>query len=131
MDKISVNRTDILKRIKANRDEHVKIVKEAQLGYKKAVIEELEKMVKEAKKCKNIKQLRTNVGLYPPQDHTSDYDAIIDMLECEVADVVEITQQAFRSYVRDEWNWKGQFLLQNAAYSATASSYMATLDDND
>lgn len=117
MQEVTVSRLDLIRRIVENRERHHKIVEEALVGYRKAVIEELDKMIAFAKEGRKI---QTRVGLIQPQDHTVDYDAVIDMLTMSTDDTIVLSQSDFRAYVRDEWAWKGQFLMSNSSYSMSA-----------
>jgi hypothetical protein len=125
---VKVNVASILKRIKANREEHLKIVEEAWVGYIKNVTAELSRM---HNAFKEGRRFRAYIGLTAPQDHTKDYDAVIDMLESSTEAEIMLNQQDFRAYVRDEWSWMGQFLHSNSAYSLSATEKMSALNIED
>lgn len=114
---VRMDRLRLLAILKQNREEHREIFLEAQEGYRAAAIKELDAMLSEAREGKRI---RRSLSLVAPVDQTREYDNAIEMLEMSVDDKIEITEQDFRCYVKDEWNWKGQFLSSNAAYSAKA-----------
>jgi zona occludens toxin (predicted ATPase) len=118
MDNVKVRKEVLLERIRKNRTKHRTIVEEAWVGYRKAVIEALDELLERAKAGRKI---ITQIGLQPPKDHTKEYDAVIDMLECEIKDVVEITRNDFRAFMRDEWVWRDQFLMSNRSYSQIAT----------
>ena len=54
-----------------------------------------------------------------PQSHVKDYDEAIEMLEFhtvtedEAKDTVQLTQQDFRTFVRDDWAWKQNWSASN------------------
>ena len=52
-----------------------------------------------------------------PEDHTSDYDQVISMLEMTVHDEVELSNSEFAQYVMDNWGWKKQWTASNAGYT--------------
>jgi hypothetical protein len=118
MQKIKVKKTELLEILKKNRNAHNGIFREAQEGFRKAVIEELEKRLKLARNGKKIEQY---VRLPEPQDHTRDYDRVISMLEMDLTDIVELSETDYAQYVLDDWEWKRQFLGTNRAYSFVAA----------
>jgi len=125
MQNVKVDRTAVLERVKTNREQHRKIVLEAMEGYRTAVIKELDRMLSDAKEGKRI---RTRVELIAPQDHTREYDTVIDMLQMSVENEVTLTSVDFMRYVRDEWEWQHQFLEANAAYSEVATQALRSLE---
>jgi hypothetical protein len=71
MDAIVVDKRRLLEIMKRNRENHAKIVEEAQAGFRTRVISRLDEMLAMAKKGKKID---INVGLQMPVDMTSEYD---------------------------------------------------------
>ena len=61
------------------------------------------------------------IHLPMPDDHTSDYDRAIGMLEMEVNDIVTIDQEDYSNYVDDNWAWKNQWSLSNTNYMSKSS----------
>lgn len=117
---------DLQSTITKNRETHRQIFLEAQDGYRKAMIAELDTRLNEARADKKI----SRVAFLPePADHTRDYDRILTMLEMCSETHVELNEDEFGQYVMDDWGWKRQFLLSNSAYSATATALMADVDD--
>jgi hypothetical protein len=117
MDRIKVKKTELLEILKKNRKAHNGIFREAQDGFRKVVIEELEKRLEAARKGKRIEQY---MRLPEPQDHTRDYDRVIAMLEMDLSETVELSEQDYAQYVEDDWEWKRQFLGTSRAYSLRA-----------
>lgn len=122
MDSIKVNKSELLTVLRENREKHRAIFLEATEGYRLAAIDELDKMLKDAKQGR---QIRRSLSLVEPQDQTRDYDRVIRMLEMSQDDVVELAEHDFMQYVLDDWSWKRQFLLSNTAYSTTATAMLA------
>lgn len=116
MNAIVVNKENLLATITRNRDKHRTIFIEAQKSYREAVIKELDSMLADAR---SGKQIRRSLTLVEPMDQTKDYDRAIKMLEMSVDNEIELAETDFRSYVLDEWHWKGQFNLSNSRYSKT------------
>lgn len=121
---VRVKKTELLEKLKANRDEHRQIFLEALDGYHEAAMAALEERIKEAKENKRVNLFFT---LEQPVDQTKEYDRVIKMLEMSVDDEVELTQQEFANYVMDDWSWMGQFLASNAQYSQTASAKLMSM----
>ena len=114
LESMRINRGDLLARIKVNRGMHRDEFERAQAGYRTAMIEELDRMLADAREGRNIKR---GVSMPEPTDHTSEYDTVIAMLEMCVDEVVEIDMQQFDNYVRDNWHWKAQWSASNSHYS--------------
>ena len=119
MNSIKVKKSELLDVLKKNRGNHRIIFLEASEGYRAAAIEELDKMLADAKAGRKI---RRSLTLVEPQDQTRDYDRAIRMLEMSTDDVIELEEHDFAQYVLDDWSWKRQFLLSNSTYSPTATS---------
>jgi hypothetical protein len=88
---------------------HRSLFLKAQDGYRKLIIEELDRMLAEAKAGRRISR---SINLAEPVDHTSDYDRVIMMLENE-----------FDQYVRDRWAWSqhATTMYQNYAVGTCAT----------
>ena len=113
-DKYTIRRIDLLGRLRINREAHRKIFEQALVGYRKAVIEVLDKSISDAKAGKRISLF---FNLVEPQDHTSEYDAVIDLFEMVQGDIVEISYGDFLRFVRDTWDWSNQFTASTSFYT--------------
>lgn len=122
MQEITVSKAVLLEKLKANRDEHRKIFLEAQEGFRKAVIAELDSMLADARDGKKIRKM---VTLIDPVDQTADYDRAIKMLEMSIDTNIQLSEHDFQSYVLDEWQWKSRFDSSNVGYSQTLSAKMS------
>jgi hypothetical protein len=110
---VKVNKTDLLKKVKANRESHRDLFLKAQRGYREEVIKELDKMIEDARKGKLI---RRSISLPEPIDHTQDYDRVIAMLEMSIEPEIVIDSAQFDQYVLDNWAWKALATLTNSSY---------------
>jgi len=128
MKAIKVNKVDLIQILEKNRKEHRAIFEEALEGYKKAIIAELERRLVRAKKGKIIDHI---INVQQPTDQTKDYDRALGMLKMSLENEVELTEQDYRSYVLDDWNWKSQFLASNAFYSKTATDLIEAAGESD
>lgn len=110
---ITVNKDTLLTALKENREQHHEQYEKAWDGYCVIARETLEAMLDTIKQKKPIGQYIKHA---PPEDHTADYDDVIDMLEWSLGDEVELTQTQFIQYVKDDWGWKDQWTTSNTSY---------------
>lgn len=122
MQTVKVTRIDLLDKLKANRAEHRGVFETAQVKFREAVIERLDAMLADARAGKKVRQ---SVGLTAPEDHTSDYDRAIAMLEMSVDEQITLTSHDFESYVMDRWAWAAQFGATSAFYGVN-NKYVVT-----
>lgn len=116
MENVNVSKPELLEKLKENRKNHRAIVEEAWEGYLNEATKILEKQIKRAKKGLRVNH---SVALVMPQDHTNDYDVAIAMVEMEVNDTIELSVYDFRSYILDQWDWKGQWTVSNSMYASS------------
>lgn len=112
---VRCKRAELLEKVKENRAEHRKVFEDALAGWEEAVTKRLAQMVKNAKEKKKFELM---VGLPQPQDHTSEYDRVIAMLELSVDETVVIDHRQFAQFYMDDWGWKGDFITTAAAYTS-------------
>lgn len=116
---VTCNKKEVLDTVKQNREEHIKIVQEAKIGYvekARALLEEKLHLLKEGKVGRIL------IDLQYPLDHTSEYDTIIKMLTLHIGDDIILGANEVQMFVEDKWDWTDQFLHHNSAYSGTARS---------
>src|SRR6516165_11538428 len=99
MNQVKVRRADLLAKVRTNRDAHRELFLRAQQGYRKLVIEELDRMLADAKAGRQISRA---INLAEPVDHTADYDRVMAMLEMSVDDTVILSAQEFNQFVLDD-----------------------------
>jgi len=102
MNTVKVKRQELLTKVRTNRDAHRELFLKAQANYRKFLIEELDRMLADAKANRPV---RRSINLVEPRDHTSDYDRTIMMLEMSVDDTIILNVTEFDQYVRDVWAW--------------------------
>ena len=116
MYQVKVEKARLLGVLKENRANHRAIFEKAQEVYRDKMVEELDRMIAEAKRGDKI---RRAFSLPEPEDHTDDYDRAIGMLGMSVDDTVDLTLDEYRQYVEDEWGWQRSFASNTASYVAT------------
>jgi hypothetical protein len=123
MRKVKVKREELLVKVKANREKHVAEYEEAVIGYKEEAIRAVDKVMGHLKT--RIHDLEAGEVLYlhavafdleVPQNHSKDYDQVIEMLTMSVDEELEIQSDEFACYVMDDWDWKQDFLHTNRKY---------------
>jgi len=120
MNTVKVKREDLLAKVRANRDAHRELFLKAQANYRKFIIEEIDRMLADAKANRKI---RRSIDLVEPRDHTSDYDRTIMMLEMSVDDTIILDATEFDRYVRDVWAWTYNDATTLREYAACAPVY--------
>lgn len=118
MNSITVDVDKVLNTLRENRDAHRAIFEEALEGYRSVVIDTLEQQLARAKAGKKI---NAYIQFSQPEDHTSDYDRVIRMLEWTTDHEITLSEHDFAQYVLNDWKWQQQFLTSNSAYSMTAA----------
>lgn len=113
MREVKIKKNALVERIQANRDAHRGVYDKAIEGYYEAVAGWL---YVQRENLSDGKPFETYFNEPRPEDHTADYDNVLDMLSMSVDTEIVLSAQDFRQYMRDEWGWKREFL-------ATASNY--------
>jgi len=116
MQNITVAKTELLEKLRTNRNDHRAIFEEALSGFEREVTAELNRAIA------NIRDgRRRDVRVYRqvPKDHTADYDRAISMVEMSIGDTFVLSESDFAQYVVDDWGWQDQF-LSNSYGSKTA-----------
>lgn len=113
MDQIRVNKSELLKIMKANLASHYDQFIKAQEGYRGLVVHKLDEALRDARTGREI---RTHISLVAPEDHTKDYQCVIGMLELSLDDEINLGQREYAQYVDDEWGWKEEFVRTSTMY---------------
>src|SRR6516225_12096323 len=128
MNTVKVKREELLTKVRANREAHRTLFLKAQEGYRKLVIEELDRMLADAKAGRPIAR---SINLAEPADHTADYDRILAMLEMSVDDTVILGAEEFSQYVLDRWTWSRVAISTNKSYAAGSPVPRPSRDEED
>lgn len=116
MDTVDVDKANLIATIRDNRDRHRSIFEKAQEVYREKMIEELDRALDDAKNGRKIVRF---INLPEPEDHTSDFDTALQMLEWEVGDTIELSRRDFQRYVLNQWEWAAGFAANTESYLAT------------
>lgn len=105
----------VLQRLEANRTGHAERVRKARDIYQMRVVGELEKRLDQAARGEAVDP--GFLQYFPiPQDYTKEYDRVIDRLQTSLGDEVELTDDEFNRWMRDEWDWTNRFIGSTATY---------------
>jgi hypothetical protein len=115
MELITVIKTDLVDKLRANRDEHRAMFLTAQERYREAMIAEMDRALEE---MRNGGEIRRAFSLPVPEDHTEDFNTAIEMLEWDQGETVQLGFHDFQQYVQNQWGWR-------ASFAANTSSYLA------
>jgi hypothetical protein len=120
-----VDKNDLLQKMHQNREEHRREYLEAATKYRQAIVSELRARASKIARGADendpgkIDDIEPFVHLPVPVDYTDSYDAAIDALEWHRGNEVELDQKEFDRWVRNNWEWKGNFAANTQSYVAT------------
>ncbi len=101
MEKIKVAVSDLLAQLKTNRENHVVEYEESMVAYREAMVKELNKLLKTAKKGGDINH---SLNVLRPVSFFESYDEAIAMMEWTTDSEVELSMHDFKCYVQDVWS---------------------------
>jgi len=116
--KVQVNKGELLETLKGNQLKHESEYKAARLGYRNALTLKLSVMLGDIEVGKEID---TRIDLPKPRYYGNDYTRTIRMLEMHQEDVVTLSEEQFRHYVMDDWDWRNEFIAMSSQYTKRAS----------
>lgn len=118
MNKVKINKNELLDIVRQNKEKHIKEYNEAVEDFKKAVIKVAEENLELAKSgdLDNINKMKS-VPIRPASYETS-YTRAIRMLELSVDETIELATTDFDQLVLDEWQWKATFSSMNSTYKS-------------
>lgn len=110
---VTVKKDRLRDRLNSYRLIHLKAFEKAIAGFRLAAAKILNERIVE------IREARTTnlfVNLDVPESRVKDYDDALTMLDWWEGDDVELTQDQFRAYVLDEWDWSDHVMTINSRY---------------
>jgi hypothetical protein len=113
LNNLTYPKDQLAERITTNRDAHREVYEQAMSGYRRAARDFFEEQLTRAERGRPFV---TYFNEPIPEDHTADYDALLDQLELTPEDQVTLSTNEFRQYVRDEWGWKKEFMTTAENY---------------
>lgn len=113
METITVIKRELIEKLKTNREEHRAMFLTAQERYRERMIGELDRALRDARAGNKIKRA---FSLPVPEDYTSAFDTVIEMLGWDQSDTVELSQPDFQRYVQNRWEWAASFASNTSSY---------------
>lgn len=114
MNTVRVNKSDLLAKLKENREHHVNTFEQVLEDYRAEAVRQLEAHIE---RIRNGEVAKVNVVLPPPQNYEEAYNKAIAMVEWEQETVITLDQYDFDRYVMDNWEWRREFDQTVATYS--------------
>jgi hypothetical protein len=108
-----INKEQLLAVVTKNMNGHRDLFLKAVDGYQ---IEAIKMLKEHISAIKADKLYPIMINLPVPEDHTKDYERVVKMIEMDKRNDIELTEQEFKMYVMDDWNWKDQWTTSNFAY---------------
>ncbi len=112
---VKIRKSELEAKLTNNRAGHRALYEKAFAGYRDDMVKKLNEALDLINSGTRV-SLRYNEEM--PEDHTCDYDTVLNMLSMSTDEVVEITYQEFRQYVEDNWNWRESWTASNSKYYA-------------
>lgn len=112
---VTVPQAKLLETMKTNRAAHHDKFLAAQKQYRKVVIAELDRRLKDARKGGVID---LGFALPVPVDYTEQYDDAIARLEWNEAvdGLVRLSEDEFKQFVLDKWGWERHWAANTESY---------------
>lgn len=113
---VKVNKSDLIRTVRDNRDIHYQEYEETKAEYLEAVKTALDKVAEKVHKDNEV-DLTELYDLPKPVSHVDAYDQVLSLLEWEVEAEISLDANEFRNYVLDEWGWKQEMEYTKSSLS--------------
>ncbi len=114
MKSVKISKEKLLEKLKENRTKHLEQYEKALEGWKDQVVDTLQKALGDARADRDF---IIYFDLPKPEVHSDEYDAVIDQVEWNEEEQIELALREFNKFIRDDWQWKKDFLDNTAMYS--------------
>lgn len=114
--------------ISANLAQHIETYETAMAGFRQTVKDELRENLDYLEQLGDdwtLEDLDDNtlfgrrsfhMDIMAPENHEEDYGRVWDMLDMTSDETIELNEEQFNKYVRDQWDWSQSFQMSTAAY---------------
>lgn len=113
MEKVLVKKLDLRAKILINRNKHWDVFLKALKVYEEQAIIAFQNRIEA---LRNGEIVDSYLRLERPQDHTRDYERVLQMLDMSVDDEIELSENDFGRYVMDDWEWSQGFIANTSSY---------------
>lgn len=121
MKTVRVSKSMLLSKLEQNRRTHNADFEIAFSRFSEIVKSNLEARLASLRDGNTVTQETLYINLTMPVNYDSEYARAMQMLDWELGDEVELTEQEFKQYVQDDWGWKGAVIMSNEFYTGSAS----------
>ena len=101
---VTVKRTELIERLKTNRDKHRDEYEKALALWRKDFADIIKGL--NTKKLTEYPEELEELDENCPESYLDAYDDIIEMFGMAVKEKILLDSDAFRNFCRDEWDWK-------------------------
>lgn len=116
---VTVDRLQLIEKLKANLVQHKADYEEAVIGYKIKIHSDLLVKIQEVELASDAQALDIkSVPFNPPRSYAKEYEDAITLLEWQVGDTVILDQTAFKQFVQNEWTWSAGFDVLATSYKS-------------
>jgi hypothetical protein len=113
--KVTIDTAAVTEKVRHNRARHQRVYTAALDGYVK---DTRRKLLAEARLLlREHVPHAVRINVYPPGDHTKDYDRVLAMLEMHTDPTITMNEQTFAQFVLDDWDWKDEWLATTSTYA--------------
>jgi len=115
MKDVQVSKTTVIERMRANMETHTATYEAALERYRQRQIDLINEALDKAKRHRDVDRFFLN-RLPVPENHTDDYRIALEMLELDERETVTLSQNDFKRYYLDEWEWHASFAANTTSY---------------
>ena len=98
---INANKDELLNKLNENKANHRAQFEKAVAEWRDAAVHEIDNWKTQLIENGRVQTFRTT--LIAPEDHSSDYDRVIAMVNMHVNGTFALNEQQFQQYVQDAW----------------------------
>ena len=109
---IKVKKRELIERINENKEAHIKEFEAAKIAYKAEALRQIE----EAREKIEAGELGVVLNLVTPVNVAQEYSQKAEMFEWEIEDEVELSQDEFKDYVQDDFQFARNAKMMNMSY---------------
>ena len=115
MDKINVNREELLETLQSNQAAHIAEYEKALQARQETIEERLEELSLDVREAGQA-AIPETISFPMPECQKAEYEKAIRKLEMSVDEVIELDDLEFDQLVMDNWGWKRKFAATTASY---------------
>ena len=119
---IKVAKQRLVEILRKNRNKHGQQYRDAEIGYRGAVRNELIRLLLIAEDEKQAVQSHLKLPDAPPTSHDDDYIRAIAMVEMSSDKDISLDETDFEQFVENKWHWSSSFSSSCSSYSSSSSS---------